>query len=212
MSKIYDLSIPLQPGMPAWPGDNVPLIEQYASIAEGEMFNGTRIQFSVHTGTHVDAPRHVVDAAPTIDEIPLETLIGPAEVIHLPDADRIDADTLAGYDWLGCQRVLFKTRNSEYWREPVHPFRTDFVSLTLDGAEFLLNKGIKLFGVDYLSIDEYSNNNLEVHHLLLGHNIIAIEGLNLLDVPAGSYELICLPLKIVNADGAPARVVLREGQ
>lgn len=207
--KIYDVSVPLQTGMPVWPGDDEPKFEQYTFVDKGDVVNSTGIKSSAHIGTHVDAPRHLFNEGRTIDKIPLDILTGPASVYDLQDVNRIDQKVLSTLTLDRCKRILFKTRNSTYWETPKHQFKCDFVSLTPDGADFLIEKKIELVGIDYLSIDMFKAESLPVHKILLSKNVVVIEGLNLSQVPQGKYELICLPLKIMSADGAPARVILK---
>ena len=207
--KIYDVSVPLQSGMPVWPGDDDPKFEQYISLDGGGIVNSTGIHSSAHIGTHIDAPRHLFNEGKTIEEIPLDTLTGNVVVFDLKNVNLIDRKILSALYWDGCKRILFKTRNSIYWDSPKHQFKRDFVSLTPDGAEFLIEKKIELVGIDYLSIDLFNADQLPVHKILLSNNVVVMEGLNLSEVPQGKYELICLPIKIVGADGAPARVILR---
>jgi len=207
--KTYDISVPLQSGMPVWPGDDDPKFEQYAFINRGSVVNSTGIQSSAHIGTHVDAPRHLFNNGKTIEQISLDILVGEAAVIDLGEVDAIDHQVLSAVALPDYRRILFKTRNSNYWRSPRHNFRTDFVSLTADGANFLVDKQVKLIGIDYLSIDLFNAKLLPAHKILLAEEVVVIEGINLLDVPEGKYELYCLPLKIVGADGAPARAILR---
>ncbi len=206
---IYDISLPLQKGIPYWPGDEAPKIEQYLSIANGDIVNGTWLNSSAHIATHLDAPKHLYDDGKTIEQLSLEILTGPVAVINIAETDRIDRNVLKGLNWPGVPRILFKTRNSELWREPTHEFQSNYVSLTADGAEFLLEKEVNLVGIDYLSVDLYSNKDLPVHKLLLKNEVIVIENVNLLEVPPGIYELYCLPLRIVGSDGAPARAILK---
>jgi arylformamidase len=207
--KIYDVSVPLQSGMPVWPGDDPPRFEQHAFIEKGSIVNSTAVHSSAHVGTHVDAPRHLFNEGKTIDEISLDILVGPAEVIDMQEASQIDRRVLSSIPMPPCVRLLFKTRNSNHWGTPHHKFKKDFVSLTGDGAEFLIEKGIRLVGIDYLSIDLFSAGDLPAHKILLENEVVVIEGLDLSGVVSGQYELNCLPLKIVGADGAPARVILK---
>jgi arylformamidase len=207
--KIYDVSVPLQSGMPVWPGDEAPKFEQYTFIEKGSVVNSTGIRSSAHVGTHVDAPRHLFSDGKTIDEIGLDILMGRAAVIDMQDAPQIARNTLASIPIPSCNRLLFKTGNSNYWKTPRHQFKTAFVSLTSDGAEFLIENGIRLVGIDYLSIDLFDAEDLPAHKILLEKEVVVIEGLNLLDVPPGQYELNCLPIKIMGSDGAPARVILK---
>lgn len=207
----YDVSIPLQNGLPVWPGDDPPQFGTYAQISAGDPVNCTRLACSAHTGTHVDAPRHLFNDGGAVDALELSRLIGPARVLALEGQRLLDRRALQNCDFGGCRRVLFKTDNSRLWKEPAHVFEPDFVSLTADGAQFLVEQSVDLVGIDYLSIDCFDNAALDAHKILLRRGIIVIENVNLLEVPAGDYELICLPLRLAGADGAPARVVLRDG-
>lgn len=205
----YDVTVPLQADIPVWTGDEQPKIERVTSLNRGDLTNTSRIQCSLHTGTHVDAPRHLFEEGESVEELPLNILIGPATVLELTGVDIIDAAVLQRLSLSRLSRILFKTRNSGWWRSPRHRFHTDFVSLTVDAAEFLVEQQVQLIGIDYLSIDLYNNEDLTAHKTLLGNKIVVIEGLDLHEVPPGNYELFCLPLKVVGADGAPARVILR---
>jgi arylformamidase len=207
--KIYDISVPLQAGMPVWPGDSPPEFKKYSSLKNGDVVNSTSIHSSLHLGTHVDAPRHLYDNQKTIDMIPLEVLVGRAIVLDMSAVSKIDKKALLNLQLSNESRILFKTKNSEYWKNPVHSFEKTFVSLTTDAAQFLIEKNVKLVGIDYLSIDLYEAESLPVHKILLEKEIVIIEGLNLHWVPAGIYDLYCLPLKIVGADGSPARAMLK---
>jgi arylformamidase len=161
--------------------------------------NLSRLDFGVHSGTHVDAPVHFIDGAPAAESLPLEVLIGPARVLDLTAAERLDASAFDGVELQ--ERVLLKTRNSELWARET--FADDFLALTEDGARRLIDGGVRLVGIDYLSIGDEA-----AHQALLGAGVVAIEGLDLRRVDPGDYELICAPLKLVGSDGAPARVVL----
>ena len=168
------------------------------------------LNFGAHTGTHVDAPAHFIEGAAKIESLPLEVLIGEAQVIEVPDdVQVIDKEFVTAQCSPAIPRVLFKTRNSAFWSEP--EFHTDFAYLDLEAAQSLVEQGIKLVGIDYLSIEKFGSPKHETHLALLSHDVVILEGLNLTDVPAGNYELICLPLRLRSSkgDGAPARVVLR---
>ena len=167
------------------------------------------ITMSSHTGTHIDAPRHFVEGGATVENLCLETLNGEVFVASVTDVETISAKELelAGLPE-GVERLLLKTSNSDLWSLGCGTFQKNFVALTLDGAEWLIRRGVKLVGIDYLSIQRFHDSN-ETHRVLLGNGVIVVEGLNLAYVEAGSYELLCLPLPIVGAEGAPARVVLR---
>lgn len=204
--KIYDVSVSIRPSMHVYPGDPAVEIEQTLDMKKGDVANVTRLNFGAHTGTHVDAPAHFIDGEMTVDAIPLNLLIGRARVLEISSAV-ISAAVLDEFDFTDDARVLFKTRNSYLWNEP--SFVPEFVHLTKDAAERLVENGIKVVGIDYLSVEKYNFTSPDAHRILLGNGTIIIEGLNLGEVDAGDYEMICLPLKIEGGDGAPARVVLR---
>jgi arylformamidase len=199
MTEIIDISVPVRPGMVTYPGDPTVTLERVVSIAGGGVVNLSRLDFGVHSGTHVDAPVHFIDGAPAAESLPLEVLIGPARVLDLTAAERLDASAFDGVELQ--ERVLLKTRNSELWARET--FADDFLALTEDGARRLIDGGVRLVGIDYLSIGDEA-----AHQALLGAGVVAIEGLDLRRVDPGDYELICAPLKLVGSDGAPARVVL----
>jgi arylformamidase len=194
--EIFDVSVPVQPGMVTYPGDPTVKLERVSAIADGAVANISRLDFGVHTGTHVDAPLHFIDGAPGTDQLPLDVLVGPARVI---EATSLDAEGLAEAEL--AERVLLKTSNSELWSRD--EFADDFVSLTEDGARLLVERGVRLIGIDYLSVGDEG-----AHHVLLEAGVVAIEGLDLRGVDPGEYQLVCAPLKLVGSDGAPARVFL----
>ena len=205
--KLIDVSVPLDTNLPTYPG-NVPFnLEPTKQIARGASSNVSSLRLSAHAGTHVDAPRHFFDDAPGVDELPLELLLGRARVIEVASRKGIDPDAFAEVDLARDIRVLLKTGNSLFWGSS--EFRGDYVGLTEAGARYLVDHGIKLVGVDYLSVEEFKKPGAPAHHVLLGAGTVVIEGLNLRDVDPGVYDMYCLPLRIVGADGAPARVVLR---
>ncbi len=176
---------------------------------KGDPYNLSRLDFNLHTGTHVDAPLHFLQNGTTVEKLPLEVLVGPCYVAHLPDAADITVDELIDLNLpSGIERLLLRTRNSELWVAMTTEFKKDFVALTHDAAQWIVDKGIKLIGVDYLSVQRY-HDDARTHQILLGADVIALEGLNLSGIKPGFYELICLPLKLVGAEGAPARAVLR---
>jgi arylformamidase len=198
--EIIDVSVPVRPGMVTYPGDPTVTLQRVASISDGGVCNLSRLDFGVHSGTHVDAPLHFIDGAPAAESLPLDVLVGPARVLDLTAVGRLDASAFDGVEL--AQRVLLKTRNSELWARD--SFADDFLALTEDGARALIGGGVRLVGIDYLSIGDEA-----AHEALLGAGVVAIEGLDLRDVDPGEYELICAPLKLVGSDGAPARVLLR---
>lgn len=202
MTKIIDVSVAVSPSTVTWENELAPVIERISSIEAGDGYNLSRLAFGSHTGTHVDAPLHFIDGGGSIDQLPLDVLIGPALVIDARDiVKEIDAELLERELPVGCQRVLFNTRNSELWNEP--GFRSDFVGISPRAASFLVERGVRLVGIDYLSV-----GGPETHRELLSHDVVCLEGLDLRGVAAGSYQLVCLPLRLVGADGAPARAVL----
>ncbi len=199
--EIVDVSIPIRPGMITYPGDPVVRLERVKSIADGSVANISRLDFGVHTGTHVDAPLHFIDGAAGAEQLPLELLLGPARVVDAREAERLDAATIERLDLDGAERVLFRTRNSDLWQRDT--FSDDFVSIREDGARLLIDRGVRLVGIDYLSIGDEG-----AHQALLQAGLVAIEGLDLSAAEPGDYELVCAPLKLVGSDGAPARVLL----
>lgn len=207
--RIYDISLTLSPDLPTWPGDSPVVIGRVAKMEEGANANVSRMDMGVHTGTHVDAPFHFLTGGKTSEHLPLDLLIGPVYVLNLPDVvDRITAPVLrqAGIP-PGALRLLIKTRNSQYWASGDSSFHTGFVGIGADGAGFLVDLGIKLIGVDYLSVAPYKQSR-PTHEVLLKAGVVIVEGLNLSEVTQGLYTLYCLPLKLAGCDGAPARAIL----
>jgi arylformamidase len=205
--EIYDISVPIRRGMIVYEGDPFPHVHRVSAIADGDVANSSRLDFGVHTGTHVDAPVHFIDGAPGADALPLEVLLGPAEVVDATGADAsldgaaVDRLAIPG----GVERVLLKTRNSALWERDT--FSAEFVALTADAAEALVRRGVRLVGIDYLSIAPFGDP-VPTHVALLSAGVVILEGLDLRSVTPGHYELACLPLRIEGADGAPARAVL----
>lgn len=210
---IFDISVAISPETtPTYPGDPALEIVSWAAIARGDAANVTLLRMGAHTATHVDAPAHFIEGAPQVSAMPLDALIGEARVVELNETvESIDANHVAAHVPAGTQRVLFKTRNSGFWRGDGRAFRPDFTHVTLDGAHALVERGVRLVGIDYLSVEKFKSETFETHTTLLSAGVVIIEGLDLHEVPAGVYELICLPLKIAagSGDGAPARAVLR---
>jgi arylformamidase len=206
---IYDITVPIHATMPVYEGDPGVKIEAWSAFAKGDSSNVSTLNFGAHTGTHVDAPAHFIEGARRIDALPLEVLIGPARVVRVADnLNEITPEFLERCDLSGIERLIFHTRNSAFWNEG---FRRDFTHLLPEAAQHLVDRGMKLVGTDYLSIEKFHSARHQTHLTLLANNIVIVEGLNLSDVPDGDYELICLPLKIADGsgDGAPARAVLR---
>jgi arylformamidase len=208
MSKIIDVTAPLSPHLPTFPGDPPFQMDSIYRIADGQPYNVTRLSLSTHSGTHVDAPYHFLADGATVDQLPLEILMGKARVVELSVLDRIERDDLEALDLRDDIRVLIKTRMSGQLRNSA--FQEDFVYLTPDAARYLVQAGIKLVGIDYLSIEKFQSKEYASHHALLGAGVVVIEGLDLSEAEPGEYDMTCLPLRIAGADGAPARVVLRK--
>jgi arylformamidase len=207
-NEFIDVSIPLRNGMVHWPGDAPFSRLQTLHIANGDACNLSQISTSAHIGTHMDAPRHFLADGKGIETMPITATIGPARVIEIQDPDRIPIHELEPHHLAKGERVLFKTRNSSHhWK--THDFQEQFVYIPKDTAHYLAKCEVQTVGVDYLSVGGYKIDSAETHRALLSAGIWIIEGLNLEQVEPGNYELICLPLKIVGSDGAPARAVLR---
>jgi arylformamidase len=185
------------------------VLERVRKLEEGANANETRLELGVHTGTHVDAPLHFVSGGGTVDKLPLDILVGPTVVAHIANVTgHLDAQALEQADIPpGTQRLLFKTRNSGYWEHPEEGFRPEFAGITEDGARFLVERGVRLVGIDYLSIAPYKMSR-PTHLVFLQAGVVLIEGLDLRAVEPGEYTLYCLPLKLGETEGAPARVVL----
>ena len=204
-AKYYDITVPLREGMAVWPGD-VPVKAAAYKSYERDDANVTQLQLSTHAGTHVDAPLHFGHKG-TVDAIPPDALIGPCRVVTVRARDLISAEHIERADLAGTERVLFKTRNSR--RAGGTKFHKDHVALSAGAAAALVELGVRLVGIDGLSIDPFiCDGACAAHHALLGAGVVVLENIDLSKVPAGKYELICLPLKIAGADGAPARAML----
>jgi arylformamidase len=201
--------VPLSPALVSYPGDPSVEITPVAQLAWGDVANVSRVTLSSHSGTHLDAPRHFFARGSTVDALNLEVLLGPARVCALPNSTHITADDLHPLQLEGVRRVLLKTTNSALWDTP--GFQPNYVALTASAAHLLVDLGVRLVGIDYLSIDAFEQQDFPVHRILLGANIVILEGLNLQAVPPGEYELLVLPLLLRDGDGAPARAILRTG-
>jgi arylformamidase len=209
--QIWDISVPVGPEVPVWPGDSKVVLEQIRAISKGDSSTDSRLACSVHTGTHVDAPAHFIDNGATVEQLPLEVLIGKALVVDIPNDDIITPEIIEAYNLPAeTERLLFKTKNSALWVDPAHPFNTDFVALSAESARWIVHRGIKLVGIDYLSIQMFKDAEPRTHRILLEAGVIILEGLNLQGISPGAYQLICLPLKLVGSEGAPVRAILIE--
>ena len=208
--KIVDISLPVSTDIPLWPGSTEFALTWTDRIDKGHESNNSRIACDTHIGTHVDAPFHFVANGLTVDQIAPELLIGPCQVVNMPGLKHINAETLAAIKLAPhTRRLLLKTDNSNLWVAKEKKFQKNYACLTESGAQWIVQQGISLVGIDYLSIGSYSNG-VKTHQILLEANVVVLEGLNLSEADAGDYELICLPLKLAGAEGAPARVVLRK--
>jgi arylformamidase len=205
--RLLDVSVPLAAGVPAYPGNPEFELEPVKRIADGGSSNVSRLVMGTHTATHVDAPRHFFDDGAGVDQLQLDLLLGRARVVEIARRGAITEQDLAAAGLREDLRVLFKTPNSALWNG--ERFHTDYTYLTEDGARYLVDQGVKLVGIDYLSVEQFKKAGAPAHRALLSHGVIIIEGLNLADAEPGMYELYCLPLRIAGADGAPARVVLK---
>jgi arylformamidase len=221
-SDLIDITIPFRNGMIHWPADPAPRIERIADVDRGDKVTMSELELISHSGTHVDAPLHFVPKGGTIDEMPLDTMVGPARVIEIKDPESIKLEELTPYDVRRGERILFKTQNSSklYMTDE---FSKEYVFLTYEAAEYLVNRGIVLVALDYLSICKYETeadwDSVEeyltksdihrVHRIFLENGIYILEAVNLSGVEPGEYELICLPIKLERGDAGLARAVLR---
>ncbi|MHB1545298.1 MAG: cyclase family protein [bacterium] len=205
-----DVSMDIENGMLHWPSDPAIEIDNYSDIKKGAASNNSKITCGVHTGTHMDAPKHFIDGGAGIDKFNLDTLIGPCRVIDVPAGiSPISKEFLGPFNIKNGDRILFKTKNSEWINRGDRNFHTDYVCVNSEAAEYMVEKGVVLVGIDYLSVEGYHIGH-DTHKTLLGAGIVIIEGLNLFNVTAGSYKLIALPVKIKDSNGAPARVLLEK--
>lgn len=205
---IYDVSVPIINTMPVWPSDPVVKLTRktHPSRDKSHIVRVTSIEMGSHTGTHIDAPYHMIEDGRRLNQIPLETLLGPALVLEIPGVRSIKPSDLKKFNFSGIQRILFKTDNSQHWNDG--KFYEEFVYLEPEAAEFLVDRDIKLVGIDYLSIDKFNSESHPTHFVLLTRNVVIIEGLNLSHVPPGRYHMTALPLNLQELDGAPTRVIL----
>lgn len=211
--KIYDITVAISADVPIYKGDAGVEVTSFKSIAEGSSANVSHISLGVHTATHIDAPNHFIDGAKRIHEIDPEKLVGPCRVIEVPeDVVAIEPEHVG--DITGMTRVLFKTRNSMFWTTPEDGFRTDFTYLTPATAKLLVDNGVVLVGIDYLSIEKSGSPGHPVHITLLEKEVVILEGVDLREVSGGDYGLICMPLKYIGGggDGSPARTMLWESK
>jgi arylformamidase len=205
--RLYDITVPLSPALPCYPGDPRVEVTPVAQLAQGDRANVSRLGLSSHSGTHLDAPRHFFQKGHTIDALDLEILVGAARVCAVTCATHITAEDLQALHLQGVRRVLFKTSNGALWDKT--GFQPNYVALTPSAAHLLVKLGVALVGIDYLSVDAHEHPEFPVHRILLQAGILILEGLDLRAVSPGAYELMALPLLVQDGDGAPARVLLR---
>ncbi len=211
--KIYDVSVPISEKTPVYEGDPNVEITVASSIENGDAANVSRLCCGVHTATHVDAPNHFIDGTRRVDELEFDKLIGKCRVVEFDkDVLEITASHVENANLKDAERVLFKTRNSDFWNDFEQGFRKDFTYIAPEAAKALVDLNIKLVGIDYLSVEKFGSEYFGTHITLLEKEVVIIEGLDLREVSAGNYELICLPLKLQGGtgDGAPARTILRQ--
>jgi arylformamidase len=206
MQRIHDVTVPLVPGMLAYPGDPPFELQPVQKIGEAP-YALSRLVLTTHTGTHVDAPSHFLAGGASVDQLPLEILLGKARVAEVSSRDRVERADLEALDLRDDLRVLLRTRMSGQVLKPT--YQEDHVHLSEDAAHYLAQAGIKLLGFDYLSIDRSGSTDFPAHRALLGAGVVVIEGLDLSEVEPGEYDMACLPLRVAGGDAAPARVVLR---
>lgn len=204
---LYDATLTLEEGMIAFPGDPVFRIESLTRLEDGDPFNLALLTFGTHCGTHVDPPSHYLVGGAAAHELPIEVLIGSGIILDMRGRQLIDREALVDSDFANTTRILFKTDNGPGLRHAA--FHETGVHLTEDGARYLVERGIRLVGIDDLSIEAYDSLEGAVHKILLSAGILIVEGVDLLDIPPGPCDIYCLPLKIRSADGAPARVIIR---
>jgi arylformamidase len=205
MSEPIDISVRLRGDMPTWPDSAGFRISQTSATTDGDDANVSMIEMDVHCGTHVEAPLHFIHGGAELETYGLDVFVGPARVMHLPDADAIGPAELSEVPD-GVERLLLRTRNSESWANQV-PFNHDYVALTLDGARWVADRGIRLIGVDYLSVQLWGDSP-ETHRILMRAGVAILEGIDLSTAPPGDYRLTCLPLRLAGAEAAPARAIL----
>jgi len=205
--KLFDVTVPLRGDLPTYAGEPGVTLDYHKRLDRGDPYNVSAISLGSHTGTHIDAPYHFIDGAPTVDELPLDALVGPCLVVEHDGDAHVTADDLdrAGLP-PGTTRLLIKTSNSSLWDD--NQFHEDYIALTADAARWIVDRGIVLVGIDYMSIEQFGATTFVVHETLLQRDVVIVEGVDLRGVSPGSYQMVCAPLLVVGAEGAPARVLL----
>jgi arylformamidase len=203
---IFDISIGIDENLPLWPGDPELRLHWAANIEQGDLVNLTELSMSIHTGTHIDAPLHFLPNGKPIDSLSLNVFMGEAQVVAIPqDVNLITVNILQDVCEINAARILFKTKNSQLWE--TSKFQQDYVALEASAAQWLVDQGVQLVGIDYLSIAPFKDP-APTHKILLSNNVVIVESLDLRSVEPGLYTLICLPLKLVGREAAPARAIL----
>ncbi len=203
----YDVTLTISETLVTWPTDPTVSIQKTRLISQGDSCNVSELKFGSHCGTHIDAPYHFEQNGIKIDQIPLDYLIGKVTVFAIKNKEKIDLDDVKSLKLKDKKRLIFKTINSTYWK--LSEFKRDFVYVTKEAAQYLVDSDVKLVGIDYLSIEKFGNKCADTHHIFLRNRVVIIEGLDLTNIETGDYELIALPLKIKDGDGSPARVILK---
>jgi arylformamidase len=207
MDEFIDISVPLGGDLPVWPGSPGYNRSLLSSIDDGAQANVSEMRLDVHTGTHVDAPAHFLADGATVDALPLDRLVGAAIVADVPIEGSVGPKCLESLALpTDVRRVLLRTGNGELWTRPA--FEPDYTALSADGARWIVQRGIQLIGIDYLSIQRYRDAP-DAHRVLLEAGVVILEGIDLRHASPGEYELLCLPLRLTGAEAAPARAVLR---
>jgi arylformamidase len=207
--ELIDVSLPLNDNLSFWPGSPGFSIRWTKRLDRGDSSNNSFAALDVHSGTHINAPLHFIRFGASVDQIPLDLLIGSCKVIHFPDIKQVTPSDLTNANIeQDTERLLIRTQNSIFWTAKIPEFKKEFTALSIEAARWIVGQGIRLLGIDYLSMGTL-RNSIPVHQILLGAGVVLLEGLNLIHARTGTYELICLPLNIVGAEGAPARVILR---
>jgi arylformamidase len=206
--KWIDISVTVRPGMVHWPDNPEIRVDKMLDMERGDVCNVSVLSMGSHTGTHMDAPLHFIRNGKSLEKMPLDATIGPCRVIEIKDKESVKLEALENQRIKAGERILFKTVNSrKAWS--TEPFNEDFIYISKEAAAFLVRAKVMTVGIDYLSVGGFKKDGKETHHALLGAGIWIIEGLNLAKIKPGRYELCCLPLKVLNSDGAPARALLR---
>jgi arylformamidase len=209
VKRIIDVSLGIGPDLPTWPGDPGVEVMPSSRLARGDQANVSELRLGSHTGTHVDPPAHFIDGEAAVDALPLETLVGPCTVADLRGAEAIGPPELNALSLPdGTERLLCRTDNSDRWATAGGAFPEDYVAVSPDGAHWIVERGLRLVGVDFLSVERDGPPDFPVHHTLLGGGVVVVEGLDLSNVTPGPYTFVCAPLKIIGGDGAPARALL----